>query len=119
LKVSTEFLFKKIKRAIFKIKKINVSDLNEISNKVIYFIIYISPAIIMRLFQAYINQRVHLKIFKKTIIMIIRKDGDRDYLNPEIYRLIALLNILKKALKAVISNYIYFLAETHTLLSNT
>jgi hypothetical protein len=51
--------------------------------------------------------------------VIIRKDGDRDYSNSKAYKLIALLNTLKKALEAVISNYIYFLAETHTLLSNT
>jgi hypothetical protein len=51
--------------------------------------------------------------------VIIRKDGDRDYSNSEVYRLIALLNTLKKALEAVISNYIYFLTETHTLLPNT
>jgi hypothetical protein len=119
LKVPTELLFKEIKRAIFKIKKNNASGLDGISNKVIYFIIRTSPAIIMRLFQAYINQKVHLKIFKKATTVIIRKDGDRDYLNSEIYKSIALLNILKKALKAVISNYIYFLAETYTLLSNT
>jgi hypothetical protein len=50
--------------------------------------------------------------------VIIRKDGDRDYLNLEVYRLIALLNILKKTLEAVVSNYIYFLTETHTLLSD-
>jgi hypothetical protein len=57
-------------------------------------------------------------MFKKIIIMIIRKDSDRDYLNLKIYKLIALLNTLKKALKAIISNYIYFLTETHTLLLN-
>jgi hypothetical protein len=73
----------------------------------------------MRLFQTYINQRIYSKMFKKVIIIIIRKDGDRDYLNSKIYKLIALLNILKKALKVVISNYIYFLTKTHTLLSNT
>jgi hypothetical protein len=51
--------------------------------------------------------------------VIIRKDGDRDYLNSKIYKLIALLNILKKALEAVVSNYIYFLAETHALFPDT
>jgi hypothetical protein len=50
--------------------------------------------------------------------MIICKNGDKDYSNLKIYKLIALLNILRKTLKAVISNYIYFLAEIYTLLSN-
>jgi hypothetical protein len=51
--------------------------------------------------------------------MIIRKNSDRDYSNLKIYKLIVLLNILKKALKTVISNYIYFLTKTHALLPNT
>jgi hypothetical protein len=50
--------------------------------------------------------------------VIIRKNDDRDYSNLKVYKLIALLNILRKALKAVISNYIYFLTKTYTLLSN-
>jgi hypothetical protein len=119
LKVSTELSFEEIKRTIFKIKKNNASSSDEISNKIIHLIIRTSPAIIMRLFQAYINQGVYSKTFKKAITVIIRKNGDRDYLNLKIYKLIALLNTLKKALKAVISNRIYFLTETHTLLSNT
>jgi hypothetical protein len=73
----------------------------------------------MRLFQACIDQRIHSKTFKKATTVIIRKDGDRDYSNSKAYRPIALLNILEKALEAVISNRIYFLAETHALLSNT
>jgi hypothetical protein len=57
-------------------------------------------------------------MFKKVTTVIIRKDGDRDYLNSEVYKSIVLLNILRKTLKAVISNYIYFLTETYTLFPN-
>jgi hypothetical protein len=64
------------------------------------------------------NQKVYLKTFKKIIIIIIRKNGDKNYLNLKIYRLIALLNILKKTLKAVISNCIYFLTKTYALFPN-
>jgi hypothetical protein len=49
--------------------------------------------IIIRLFQIYINQKVYSKTFKKIIIVIIRKDDDRDYLNLKVYKSIALLNI--------------------------
>jgi hypothetical protein len=58
-------------------------------------------------------------MFKKATTVIIRKDGDRNYSNLEVYKSIALLNILKKTLEAVISNCIRFLTETHTLLPNT
>jgi hypothetical protein len=51
--------------------------------------------------------------------VIIRKDGDRDYSNSKVYKSIVLLNTLEKALKAVVSNCIYFLAETHALLPDT
>jgi hypothetical protein len=73
----------------------------------------------MRLFQACLNQEVHSKTFKKTTIVILRKNNNKNYLNLKLYRFIALLNILGKALKAVISNRLYFLAETHALLPNT
>jgi hypothetical protein len=119
LKVPTELLFKEIKQAIFKIKKNNASNLNKISNRVIHLIIRTSPAIIIHLFQACIDQEVYSKIFKKATTVIIRKDGDRDYSNSKAYKSIALLNTLKKALEAVISNRIRFLAKIHTLLPNT
>jgi hypothetical protein len=60
-----------------------------------------------------------LKAFKKTIIIIFCKNNNKNYLNLILYRFIALLNIFKKILKAVISNCIYFLIETHTLLPDT
>jgi hypothetical protein len=119
LEVPTELSLKKVKQAILKTKKNNASNSDEIPNRIIHFIIRISPATIMRLFQAYIDQKIHSKTFKKATTVIIRKNGDRDYSNSEAYKPIALLNILRKALEAVISNCIYFLAETHALLSNT
>ena len=51
--------------------------------------------------------------------MIIRKIGKADYSDPSAYRPIALLNTLGKALEAVMSNRIRFLAETHGLLPAT
>jgi hypothetical protein len=51
--------------------------------------------------------------------VIIRKNGDRNYSNSKIYKLIVLLNILRKALEAIVSNRIYFLTKIYTLLPNT
>jgi hypothetical protein len=119
IEVPAELFIEEIKRAILKMKKNNASELNKISNKVIYLIVYYSPKFIMRLFQVCLNQRVHSEAFKKTIIIILRKNGNKDYLSSKLYKFIALLNIFEKILKAVISNYIYFLVEIYTLLSNT
>jgi hypothetical protein len=52
-------------------------------------------------------------------MVLLRKLKKEDYLNSKVYRLIALLNILKKVLKAVIAERIRFAAETYTLLPNT
>jgi hypothetical protein len=50
---------------------------------------------------------------------MLRKLKKADYLSPKVYRLIAFLNILKKALKAVITERIRYVAEAYTLLPNT
>jgi hypothetical protein len=51
--------------------------------------------------------------------LLLRKLKKKDYSDFKVYRLIALLNILEKALKAVIAERIRFAAETHTLLPDT
>jgi len=119
LEVPAELSLAEVKRAILKTKKDNAPGPDEIPNRVIHLIIRTSPATIMRLFQACMDQGVHPEAFKKATTVIIRKDGDRDYSNPEAYRPIALLNTLGKALEAVVSNRIRFLAETHALLPDT
>jgi hypothetical protein len=119
IEAPAELSIEKVRRAILKTKKNNASESDEISNRVIHLIAHYSPELIMRLFQACLDQGVHPETFKKAITIILRKDGNKNYLNPKLYKFIALLNTLEKALKAVISNRIYFLVETHALLPDT
>ena len=51
--------------------------------------------------------------------MMLRKLNKLDYTSPKVYRLIALLNTLGKALEAVIARRLRFLVEKYTLLPNT
>jgi len=51
--------------------------------------------------------------------VMLKKPGKSDYTSPSSYRPIALLNTLRKFLKAVISNRIKFTAETYDLLLDT
>ena len=72
----------------------------------------------MRLFDAYYKLSIHPTAFKRAITVFLYKLKKEDYSNPKAYRLIALLNILKKALEAVIAERIRFAAETHAFLSD-
>jgi hypothetical protein len=106
-------------RAILKIKKNNSLELDEIPNRILYFFINDRPALLVRLFNAYYKLSIYSTAFERVITVLLRKLKKEDYSNPKIYRLIALLNILKKALEAVIAERIRFAAETHALLPNT
>jgi hypothetical protein len=119
IEVPAELFIEKVRRAILRIKKDNASELDEIPNRIIHLIARYSPGLIMRLFQACLDQGVHPEAFKKAITVILRKDGNKDYLSLKLYRSIALLNTLGKTLKAVISNRLRFLTETHALLPDT
>ena len=71
------------------------------------------------MFQACLDKKVQLDHFKSACIVMLKKSGKSDYTSPLSYRPIALLNTLRKVLKAVISNRIKFTTETYDLLSDT
>ena len=73
----------------------------------------------MRLFDAYYRLSIYSTAFKRAITVLLYKLKKEDYSDSKVYRLIALLNTLGKALKAVIIERIRFAAETHTLLPDT
>jgi hypothetical protein len=109
----------KIIRAVLKIKKDNSLRPDEILNKVLYLFTSDRPALLVRLFDACYRLSIYLTTFKRAITVLLRKLKKEDYLDPKVYRLIALFNILEKVLKAVIAERIRFAAETYTLLPNT
>jgi hypothetical protein len=50
---------------------------------------------------------------------MIRKLSKPDYTDPKVYKPIALLNTLGKALEAIVAKRMRFLAESHALLPST
>lgn len=51
--------------------------------------------------------------FLVSITVVIRKPSKPDYIIPKVYYPIALLNILKKALKFILAKRITYLAKTY------
>jgi hypothetical protein len=105
-------------RAILKIKKDNFLELDGILNKVFYLFISDKSALLVRLFDVYYKLSIYFTAFKRAITVLLRKLKKEDYSNFKVYRLIVLLNILKKVLKTVIAKRIQFAAETYTFLPN-
>jgi hypothetical protein len=99
--------------------KNKASESNNISNRILYRIIYITPALLRNIFQACLNLRIQPTRWKKASIVIIRKPNKPDYIDSTVYRLIVLFNTLEKAFEAIVAKKIRFLTETHALLPST
>jgi hypothetical protein len=64
VEVPAELSIEEVRRAILKTKKDNAPGPDEIPNRVIHLIVHYSPGLIMRLFQACLDQGVHPEAFK-------------------------------------------------------
>jgi hypothetical protein len=106
-------------RAILKTKKDNSLKPDGIPNRVLHFLTSDRPALLVYFFDAYYRLSIYSTAFKRAITVLLRKLKKEDYSDSKIYRLIALLNTLGKALKAVVTERIRFAAETHALLPDT
>jgi len=72
--------------------------------------------VIVHLFQAYLNIEYHLRHFKEANIVILKKPKKIDYFESKLYRPIVPLDILGKALEAIISRKLNDIAEENKLL---
>ena len=77
--------------------------LNRILNKFLLIITILFIGVFIYLFQIYLNIDYYPCKFKKAKIIILKKPLEPDYLKVKVYRLIALLYILNKVLKIVIT----------------
>jgi len=74
--------------------------------------------ILMNLFNACVIYRYHSKQFKKTQMIVLYKLKKSDYTDSKTYQLIALLNIMSKALKSIMTKRLNDITETHHMLSD-
>ncbi len=72
----------------------------------------------MSLFNAYVIHRYHSKQFKKAQMIVLCKLKKSDYTDSKTYWFIALLDIMNKALKSIMTKRLSNITETHHMLSD-
>ncbi len=74
--------------------------------------------ILMSLFNACVIHRYYSKQFKKTQMIVLYKLKKSNYIDSKTYWLLALLDIMKKALKSIMIKRLSNITETHHMLSD-
>ncbi|KAK1995298.1 hypothetical protein LX36DRAFT_561220, partial [Colletotrichum falcatum] len=54
--------------------------------------------------------------FRKSTIVILQKLGKDNYITPKVYRLIALLNTVRKVINTIIAERLSYIAKIYKLL---
>jgi hypothetical protein len=118
IKETTELIEKnEIRKTIKRCKSNNVSESNDILNRILKIFINKLISHLLNLFRVCAKQNYHSLCFKKAHIIALKKFSKKNYTNIKTYKSIALLNIFDKALKLIIAQHINDLTKTHDLLS--
>ncbi len=107
-----------VKQAIRWVKADKASDASDISNRVLQVNFAELTSVLTSLFNICITHKYHLKQFKKTQTIVLCKSKKSDYIDSKTYQLIALLDIMSKALKSIMIKRLSDIIETHCMLSN-
>jgi len=94
------------------------SDVSEISNRAFQADFAELISVLTSLFNACMIHKYHLKQFKKTQTIVLCKSKKSNYIDSKTYRLIALLNIMNKALKLIMIKRLNDIIEIHHMLLN-
>ncbi len=101
-----------MKQIIRWVKADKASSASDISNRALQASLAELISVLTSLFNACIIHKYYLKQFKKT------QTKKSDYIDSKTYQLIALLNIMSKALKSIMIKRLNDIVETHCMLSN-
>ncbi len=107
-----------VKQTIRRVKADKASSTSDISNRALQVSLAELISVLTSLFNACITHKYHLKQFKKTQTIVLRKLKKSNYIDSKMYRLIALLNIMSKALKSIMIKRLSDIVKTHCMLSN-
>jgi len=107
-----------VKQTIRRVKADKASSTSDISNRALQANLAELISVLTSLFNACIIHKYHSKQFKKTQTIVLRKSKKSDYINSKTYWLIALLDIMSKALKSIMIKRLSDIVETHCMLSN-
>jgi hypothetical protein len=112
----SEIFENEISQTIVKIVLNTVSKKNDILNRVIKFALSHVMSVVKWIFNQSLRLKYCLKHFKKFITMSFRKINKSDYFVFKAYRFIALLNILNKLMKSIMTTRLSYAAKKHNLL---
>jgi len=107
-----------VRQTIKRVKADKASNISNISNRALQTDLAELTLILTSLFNACVTHRYHSKQFKKTQTIVLHKSKKSDYTDLKTYRLIALLDIMSKALKSIMTKRLSDIAETHHMLSD-
>ncbi len=107
-----------VKQIIKWVKANKALSASDISNRALQASLAELISVLMSLFNACIIHKYHSKQFKKTQTIVLCKLKKSDYIDSKMYRLIALLNIMSKALKSIMIKRLSDIVKTHCILSN-
>jgi len=107
-----------VKQTIRRVKADKASSASDILNRALQASLAELISVLTSLFNACVTHKYHSKQFKKTQTIVLRKSKKSDYIDSKTYRLIALLNIMSKALKSIMIKRLSDIVEIHCMLSN-
>lgn len=110
---------REIVRAIYKAAPDKAPDVNGVTNRALRHFIEIAATQKRSLFERCYREGIQPAHFKRSITIILRKPGKKDYSEPKSYRPIALLDTLGKTLESIISKRLRYAVEKHGMLSDT
>ena len=115
-KCSMLIIEQKIMQILYRSRIDKTSRLNEISNRILKKCVESLTNVLTILFQTCITHTYHSRAFRAAHTITLKKFEKNDYITTKIYRLIALLNTLRKMLKSIIVTKIDYLTKHHELL---
>jgi len=107
-----------VKQTIRRVKADKALSASDILNRVLQASLAELISVLTSLFNACVTHKYHSKQFKKTQTIVLRKLKKSDYIDLKTYRLIALLDIMSKALKSIMIKRLSDIVKTHRMLSN-
>ncbi len=107
-----------VKQTIRWVKADKALSASDISNRVLQASLAELISVLTSLFNVCVTHKYHSKQFKKTQTIVLCKLKKSNYIDSKTYRLIALLNIMSKALKSIMIKRLSDIVETHCMLSN-
>ena len=91
----------KLSKVILQASGSKAPELNSILNHILHLtLLHILPQL-LPLYNQCLKSRIHLEAFKHSITVVLQKLNKRDYRLVKVYRSVALLNTLRKAIKSV------------------